>query len=121
MRVEENLASVTDENELNMLLRVLPTRIREQIHEHERKLELIEVVMDIGRVHGLNFPEGPKAGPLYSKESLKKFDIWDAESSKITMNDIDEALSLLGEVGADNRAGIDGTLHRISTIRNREP
>ena len=116
--LKKNLASVTDENELNMLLRVLPTRIREQIHEHERKLELIEVVMDIGRVPLARFPEGP-AEPLYSKESLKKFDIWDAESSKITMNDIDEALSLLGEVGADNRAGIDGTLHRISTIRNR--
>ena len=116
--MKKNLASVTDENELNMLLRVLPTRIREQIHEHERKLELIEVVMDIGRVPLARFPEGP-AEPLYSKESLKKFDIWDAESSKITMNDIDEALSLLGEVGADNRAGIDGTLHRISTIRNR--
>ena len=27
--------------------------------------------------------------------------------------------SLLGEVGGDNRAGIDGTLHRISMIRNR--
>jgi stage III sporulation protein AA len=116
--LKKNLASVTDENELNMLLRVLPSRIREQLHKHERKLELIEVVMDVGRVPLARFPEGP-AEPLYSKDSLKKFDVWDAESSKITMDDIDEAVSLLGEVGGDNRAGIDGTLHRISMIRNR--
>ena len=116
--LKKNLALVTDENELNMLLRVLPSRIREQLHKHERKLELIEVVMDVGRVPLARFPEGP-AEPLYSKESLKKFDVWDAESSKITMDDIDEAVSLLGEVGGDNRAGIDGTLHRISMIRNR--
>jgi stage III sporulation protein AA len=115
---KKNLALVTDENELNMLLRVLPTRIRDKLHNHERKLELIEVVMDIGRVPLARFPDGP-AEPLYSKDSLKRFDVWDAESSKITREDIDEAVSLVGEVGGDNRAGIDGTLHRISMIRNR--
>eukprot|EP00798_Chlamydomonas_sp_ICE-L_P015281 gene15281-21364_t len=37
----------------------------------------------------------------------------------VTQEDLDYAISQVGEFGGDNRAGIDRTLHRISCIRNR--
>lgn len=36
------------------------------------------------------------------------------------MEELEDAQELVGEFGADNRAGIEGTLHRISAIRNRK-
>lgn len=33
---------------------------------------------------------------------------------------MEEAQNAVGEFGADNRAGIEGTLHRISAIRSRK-
>jgi len=38
---------------------------------------------------------------------------------EVTETDIDYVVSRIGEFGADNRAGIERTLHRISAIRNR--
>lgn len=39
---------------------------------------------------------------------------------QITREDIQAAVSAVGEFGGDNRAGIEGTLHRISAIRSRK-
>ena len=39
--------------------------------------------------------------------------------SMLTREDLNGVISRLGEFGDDNRAGINGTLHRISSIRNR--
>lgn len=36
------------------------------------------------------------------------------------MKELEYAQNAVGEFGEDNRAGIEGTLHRISAIRNRE-
>lgn len=38
---------------------------------------------------------------------------------QVTAEDLQAAVAAVGEFGADNRAGIAGTLHRISGIRNR--
>ena len=37
----------------------------------------------------------------------------------MTREDLDAAALALGDFGGDNRAGVEGTLHRISAIRNR--
>lgn len=38
---------------------------------------------------------------------------------QITREDLEAAEAAVGEFGGDNRAGVQGTLHRISAIRNR--
>src|SRR5690606_559020 len=38
----------------------------------------------------------------------------------VTHADLDHVVNAVGEFSADNRAGIEGTLHRISAIRNRK-
>lgn len=40
--------------------------------------------------------------------------------SQITRADLEAAQQTVGEFGGDNRAGVEGTLHRISGIRNRK-
>ncbi|RRT47291.1 hypothetical protein B296_00013331 [Ensete ventricosum] len=39
---------------------------------------------------------------------------------QISPEELEEAQKSLGEFGGDNRAGIEGTLHRISAIRSRK-
>ena len=39
---------------------------------------------------------------------------------KVERNDLDAAELTIGDFGGDNRAGVPGTLHRISAIRNRK-
>ncbi len=39
---------------------------------------------------------------------------------QITKDDLAHAEAALGDFGGDNRAGVEGTLHRISAIRNRK-
>jgi hypothetical protein len=38
----------------------------------------------------------------------------------VSRSDIQHIVDQLGSFGSDNRAGLDGQLHRISAIRNRE-
>ena len=39
---------------------------------------------------------------------------------QITWEDLTAAETAVGEFGGDNRAGVQGTLHRISALRNRK-
>jgi stage III sporulation protein SpoIIIAA len=39
---------------------------------------------------------------------------------QITWEDLKAAEAAVGDFGGDNRAGVQGTLHRISAIRNRK-
>lgn len=40
--------------------------------------------------------------------------------AQITWEDLKAAEAAVGDFGGDNRAGVQGTLHRISAIRNRK-
>mmetsp|Transcript_11692 Transcript_11692/g.17758 ORF Transcript_11692/g.17758 Transcript_11692/m.17758 type:complete len:759 (-) Transcript_11692:454-2730(-) len=40
--------------------------------------------------------------------------------SRVESADLDDILCRVGEIGPDNRAGIEGALHRVSCIRNRK-
>ncbi len=93
---------ITDD--LDVLLAVLPDRIREQLEASTQRGELIEVVLDLGRTPEARFAKGEMA--------LSDEDVTDA--------DIQNVISRIGDFGADNRAGLERTLHRISAIRNRK-
>lgn len=90
-------------DDIDLLLRVLPTKLRDALSEHPDLPDLIEVILDLGRVAEARFPDGR---------------VWLAEDP-ITREDLARAGEQLGRFSEDNRAGIERTLHRISAIRNR--
>ncbi|XP_054813677.1 protein SEEDLING PLASTID DEVELOPMENT 1-like isoform X1 [Prosopis cineraria] len=90
--------------ELGRLLALLPEEMRQRVSEHPELLQLIEVVMDLGRKPLARFPSGDFVISDYP----------------ITVQDIEHATSQVGDFAVDNRAGISRTLHRISAIRNRK-
>jgi stage III sporulation protein SpoIIIAA len=92
---------ITDD--LEALLDTLPPHIASPLRSHSAARELLEVVMDLGRP--------PEARFLDREEELGAAEVSDA--------DIQHVVSRLGDIGEDNRAGIERTLHRISCIRNR--
>jgi len=89
--------------ELDALLDVLPPDIRELLSQQFDCSDLLEVVLDLGRL--------PEARFLHRDLILN--------SREIARNDIDCVVSRVGGFTGDNRAGIERTLHRISAIRNR--
>lgn len=89
--------------ELHQLLALLPPHIRKRIEDHPELPQLIEIVLDLGRRPVARYPSGDS--PL--------------AEDVLTIADLEQALSLVGDFADDNRAGIDRTLHRISAIRNR--
>lgn len=105
--VQENIAShrmqVTDN--LDELLVIFPKSICTQIVNHPQTKEgnLIEVVMDLGRL-----PEARFASEVaYLGDKL------------VSREDIQYCVERVGTFSSDNRAGMEKTLHRISAIRNR--
>jgi len=93
---------ITDD--LDALLGVLPASIRAALEAADRGDELLEVVMDLGRL--------PEARFLDHELVLSQ--------QEVTAEQIDEVVSRVSEFDEDNRAGIERTLHRISAIRNRK-
>jgi stage III sporulation protein SpoIIIAA len=92
---------VTDD--LDALLDVLPIHIHEPLYQQPDHNELLEVILDLGRLPEARFPH---------RELV-------LNSSEVSQSDIDYVISRIGEFSGDNRAGINHTLHRISAIRNR--
>jgi len=92
---------ITDD--LDAMLDVLPTNIRHAVEKANNSENLLEIVIDLGRLPTARFVEGEII--LAEKE--------------ITHADIDHITERIGTFDADNRAGMERTLHRISAIRNR--
>jgi stage III sporulation protein SpoIIIAA len=92
---------ITDD--LDLLLGILPPHIAETLHELDDSDNLLEVVMDLGRL--------PKARFVQREATLS--------DQEITYEDLHAITLAISEFDADNRAGIERTLHRISAIRNR--
>jgi len=93
---------ITDD--LDKLLEVLPSAVQEALATSTNQDELIEVVLDLGRLPEARYPD--KAITLGTKY--------------VSNNDLKITIDRLGAFGSDNRAGIERTLHRISAIRNRK-
>ena len=84
---------------------MLPADVRERLAQHPRRADLLEVVLDVGRN-----PEARFLGAMGGEE---------LRASEVTFEELQLAEAMVGDFGGDNRAGIQGTLHRISCIRNR--
>ena len=97
-------ARATVHEELELVLGVLPDRVVNALREREDVAELLEVVLDLGRVPEARFLSGDV--PL--------------DGIEVDTGDLDQVIEKIGEFGDDNRAGIERTLHRISAIRNRK-
>ncbi|XP_057422741.1 protein SEEDLING PLASTID DEVELOPMENT 1 [Lotus japonicus] len=97
-------ASTSRPEELEMFLELLPLKMRRELHRHSEIGGLIEVVMDLGRKPLARFPSGD----------------WFISEQPIQPEDLDHAISKVGDFSDDNRSGIDRSLHRISAIRNRK-
>lgn len=92
----------THTDDLSLLISTLPESLQAALDKLPRA-ELLEVIMDLGRP-----PEARLPG---SSVTLS--------DTPVGRADLDQVIATVGEFGADNRAGIEGTLHRISAIRNR--
>ncbi|MCP9850618.1 AAA family ATPase [Cyanobium sp. Morenito 9A2] len=92
---------ITDD--LDRLLELLPEAVQESLAAPEAREELLEVVLDLGRVPEARYPG--RALTLGERP--------------IERADLKALVERLGRFGGDNRAGIERTLHRISAIRNR--
>ncbi len=93
---------ITDD--LEALLDRLPPSISQPIQKRPDRSDLLEVIIDLGRMPQARYPE-------YEVTLTEK---------EVTPEDIDYIVSRIGAFGGDNRAGIARTLHRISAIRNRD-
>lgn len=92
---------ITDD--IEQLKRVLPKYIINALEDYGETHNLLEVVMDLGRLPTARYVDG-------------EIVLSDAEVSR---DDLEWVLLQIGDFDADNRAGIERTLHRISGIRNR--
>ena len=89
---------------LNQLLEILPEFVSKPLEKNENREQLIEIVLDIGRR-----PEARFAN-----------DTCYLSYRTIVWQDLDYIIKRLGKFSGDNRAGIEKTLHRISSLRNRQ-
>jgi stage III sporulation protein SpoIIIAA len=91
-------------DDLDLLLRVLPPRLRSGLEPPERREDLLEIVIDLGRLPEARYPG--------RAEELSR--------EPVTHEDLQHVVARVGRFGKDNRAGIERTLHRISALRNRQ-
>jgi stage III sporulation protein SpoIIIAA len=92
---------ITDD--LPALLAVLPFKFVNQVKQANNADDLLEIILDLGRLPMARYVD-------------REVEISDKEVSRA---EIDEVLTRIGEFDADNRAGIERTLHRISAMRNK--
>ncbi len=92
---------ITDD--IDQLRAVLPAHINRALDVYGNTDDLLEVVLDLGRV--------PTARYIDREAVLAE--------EEVTREELNAIIENIGDFDADNRAGIERTLHRISAIRNR--
>ena len=92
---------ITDD--LDRLLVLLPERLQVCLAAPERRADLLEVVLDLGRLPAARYADRTD----------------DLGDQPVSSDDLQGVIERLGPFGGDNRAGIERTLHRISAVRNR--
>jgi len=93
---------ITDD--LNDLLAVLPDSIAQAVNALNNPDDLLEIILDLGRL--------PTARYITGEYALR-------ERGEVFLEEIEHVVRGLRDFDEDNRAGIERTLHRISAIRNR--
>jgi stage III sporulation protein SpoIIIAA len=99
-----DMATLQITDDLELLLGILPPPVQSALEQVNQSAELLEVVMDLGRLPEARFTWGE----MYLSDQ------------EIALEDLQTTIDRLGDFGSDNRAGIERTLHRISAIRNRK-
>lgn len=89
-------------DDISLLFTLLPLPLQHALQSLPRD-QLLEIVLDLGRT--------PQARLLTGAVSLG--------SDPISHEQLQQITSRIGQFGQDNRAGIEGTLHRLSALRNR--
>jgi stage III sporulation protein SpoIIIAA len=92
---------ITDD--LHALLGVLPPQVAQAVSAANNSDNLLEIILDLGRLPTARFVDNETV----------------LSQSEVTHADIDYVVERIGDFDADNRAGLERTLHRISAIRNR--
>ena len=90
-------------DDLEALLNVLPSDVADAVRKENDFANLLEIILDLGRHPSARFVSG-------EIRLLNRF---------VSHDDIDFVTSRISDFDADNRAGMERTLHRISAIRNR--
>jgi stage III sporulation protein SpoIIIAA len=98
-----NAESFAPNRELTLLLDIFPLPLRQALVRLPNIENVIEVILDLGRPPEARFED----------------DFVFLSDHAVTHEDIAHVVSRLSPFGADNRAGIEKTLHRISAIKNR--
>jgi len=93
---------ITDD--LDAILAVLPEDICAALQQIGRRDELLEVILDLGRVPTARYTDGEVV----------------LRDTEVAQGEIQYVVDRVGKFDADNRAGIARTLHRIAAIRNRK-
>src|SRR5262249_44623527 len=93
---------ITDD--LEALLATLPPDIHDAVNRLDNRSELLDIVLDLGRQSESRLPEGEVI----------------ISTTPVSYADLEYVVERIGEFGDDNRAGIERTLHRISSMRNRK-
>lgn len=91
-------------DDLQILKRVLPEYINQALEDYGNAQDLLEVVLDLGRLPTARYVDGEIV----------------LADTEVTRDDIEWVVLQIGDFDADNRAGLERTLHRISGIRNRK-
>uniref|UniRef100_A0A2P2M0I9 Uncharacterized protein MANES_15G183700 n=1 Tax=Rhizophora mucronata TaxID=61149 RepID=A0A2P2M0I9_RHIMU len=97
---------VVVEDDLEAFLKILPYDLQDILRNDPKRAQLLEVVLDLGRL-----PEARYLGEFGGRY---------LRSCEVSPGELDYSQKTVGEFGTDNRAGIEGTLHRISAIRSRK-
>jgi stage III sporulation protein SpoIIIAA len=100
---EDLAAHESGDWELYALLDIFPPAIRQALTRLSNLHDLIEVILDLGRLPEARFPN----------------DFCYLSQVPVDADDIAYVVGRIGAFGKDNRAGIEQTLHRISCLRNR--
>ena len=89
---------------LDAVMGILPEDIQAFLQEEGRRDDLLEVILDLGRVPTARYTDGEVV----------------LRETEVDRDEIQYVLDRIGEFDDDNRAGIARTLHRIAAIRNRK-
>ena len=101
-RIIRNVSTLSSKSSFHSFVSVLPRDIRYTLESLENPDDLFEVAMDVGRPPSIRVLSGE--APVISRD--------------ITKDDVLRSLESTGSFDVRNRTGIDGTLHRISALRN---
>jgi len=100
---EEHLYNHITDN-LDAIMGILPEDIRTVLQEEGRRDDLLEIILDLGRVPTARYTDGEIV----------------LRGTEVSRDEIEHVVDRVGDFDEDNRAGIARTLHRIAAIRNRK-